>query len=224
MTEGGKKRGRPRGAKNKTRKKGEAFPDPQAENGHVEPNHNQPHVAKEPLNDEQLHALTAHHAKAYEKLLAAKKASDAALKNGCKLAKAEGVPLKQIKEYIDLQTEEGQAAFREDLARQHMVARWAGMPVGTQMNFFDEVDRTPSDEQAKSDGKRAGLRGEKCEAPRHLPGNLVSAWTEGWHSGQEVLAGKIKQQRQEDGEEFDKNPPAPTAPQDDLDDDREAAE
>jgi len=219
MTEVKKGRGRPKGSTNKTKAaKPEKFPEPQAENEAVRPGSNKPkapkgptvkpQVAKEPLNDEQEHALTQHHSEKYKKLLELKKTAAANLKNGCKLAKAEGVSLKQIKEYIDYQTEEGQERLREDLARKQKVARWAGLPVGTQINFLEEIDRTPIDERTREDGKRAGLKGEKCEAPRHVPGNLISAWVEGWTAGQAVLAARITQQKDEDSREFDDELPA----------------
>ena len=213
MTEVKKGRGRPVGSGNKPKapKSLNSFPDPSADNEAVEPGHNQPKVAKEPLSDDQQHKLTALHAKAYEKALAKKKESDALFKNAVKLAKAEGIPLKQIKEYISYQTEDGKAQLREDLARKQKVAIWAGMPIGTQINFLDDIDRTPIDERMFDDGKRAGIKGEKCEVPRHVPGNLVSKWTEGWSAGQEVLMGKMKQhnenQRAEDAAAFDDDLP-----------------
>ena len=152
----------------------------------------------------------------YEKLLAAKKLADANFKNGVKLAKAEGIPLKQIKEYIAYQTEEGRAQLKEDLERKQRVARWAGMPVGTQINFLDEIDRTPIDERVRDEGKRAGLKGEKCDAPRTLPGNLISVWTEGWQEGQAVLLGKIQQQKTEDGKAFDDDLPGDSSEDDEA--------
>lgn len=166
-----------------------------------------PSVSKNPLTDEQEHALTQHHATVYENKLKAKKEADAAFKNACKVAKAEGVSLKQIKEYISYQTEEGQQKLREDLARKQKVARWAGIPIGTQLNFLEEIDRTPIDERMKEDGKRAGLKGEQGKPPNHCPPNLYSAWMEGWHDGQRILADRIKQkheeQRAEDAKAFD---------------------
>jgi DNA-binding transcriptional MerR regulator len=203
-----KKRGRPAGSANK--KKATAtpkYPDPQADNKDVKPGSNKPQVAKDALTDDQEHALTSHHTEAYKKALEIKKAADAKFKNVCKLAKAEGVGLKQIKEYIDYQTEEGQERLRIDLARKQKVARWAGLPVGTQLNFLEEVDRTPIDERTRHEGKTAGLKGEKCEPPRHVPANLITAWTEGWHEGQALNAGRIKQlaeaQKAEDAKDFD---------------------
>ena len=215
-----KSRGRPPGSPNKNKK---SFPDPSADNPNIEPGDNnppeaeasgkpkapakvkpknpQPQVSKEPLTDEQEHALTAHHAAAYEKALAAKKSADATFKNTCKLAKAEGVPVKQIKEYLEYQTEEGQEELRAEIARKHKVARWAGLPVGTQLAFFDEIDRTPIDERIADEGKRAGMKGEPCAPPRHLPGDLAQLWTMKWHEGQEIMATKGFKQKEDPASE-----------------------
>lgn len=197
-----KRPGRPKGVPNKPK----ADAAPKGPTVAAAPSE-KPRLNKEPLSDEQEHALTDHHVQNYQKALEAKKTADAKFKNACKLAKAEGVPLKQIKEYISYQTEEGQQQLREDLARKAKVARWAGLPIGAQVNFLEEIDRTPIDERTKEDGKRAGLRGEKAEVPRHVPSNLVSVWMEGWHQGQVILAGRIKQkhdeQTAEDAKAFD---------------------
>ena len=211
MTEVKKGRGRPKGSSNKPKAAATSkapkkatrseYPEPHAENGEVRPGHNQPHVAKNPLTDEQELALTVNHTKAYEKALAAKKDADAKFKNVCKIAKAEGISVKQIKEFIDYQTEEGQQRLREDLARKQKVARWAGLPIGSQINFLEEIDRTPIDERTFHDGKNAGLKGEKADVPRHVPANLSSKWIEGWHEGQRILLGRIKEKNQEQRDE-----------------------
>ena len=182
---------RPVGSKNK--------PKAPTADGEVASNHNGK-PAREPLTDEQEHALCAHHALAYEKALAAKKAADAAFKNTCKLAKSEGVPLASIKDYIELQTEEGQEKLREEIARKHKVARWAGLPVGTQANFFDE--EPPSIDRAMDDGKRAGLKGESAKPPDHLTQQQQDAWLEGHAQGQSIIAGRFQKTGDDDGPEY----------------------
>ena len=191
-------RGRPKGSPNKPKNIPAADRAVNADDNKPAPKADKPKapkgptVSKEPLTDEQEHKLTAHHATVYENKLKAKKEADAAFKNACKIAKSEGVSLKQIKEYLLYQTEEGVEKLREDLARRQKVARWAGIPVGATINFLEEIDRTPIDERTFDDGKRAGMRGDKCEVPRHIPGNLISKWTEGWQAGQAVLASKFQ--------------------------------
>jgi len=157
----------------------------------------QPRVAKEPLTDEQMQALFLSHLEGYEVALAAKQAADASFKNHCKLMKAEGTKLSEVKLAIKLQSPEGDREMRERLERETRVARWMGAPIGTQFTLLDE-DRTPIDDKVRDDGKRSGLRGEPCVAPPNLPGNLVTVYTEGWQEGQKVLMEKGIGQKPED--------------------------
>lgn len=194
---------RPKGSKNKAKA-------PTADQGDVETDHNgngAGHPAKEPLTDEQQQGLFEHHKGKYEKALASKKAADAALKNICKTAKGEGVSVADIKLAIDLEEDGGEERLREKIERQHRIARWLGLPVGSQPSFFDDEDRTPSVEKAEAEGKRAGMKGESCNPPGHLGMAQAQYWTAGWHAGQKVLADRIgqkhDQERAEDAAEFD---------------------
>jgi hypothetical protein len=196
-----KGRGRPKGSTNKPKApKGPTVPT--ADGRPAGADHNMPHVAKDPLTEDQQQALFFNHKRSYEKALAVKKKADAEFKVACKLIKSEGTKLSDIKLAVDLEDPEASAEMRARLERELRVARWVGAPVGTQFSLLDETDRTPIDERVFDEGKRAGLKGEKCEPPRTLPGNLMTRWTDGWHEGQTALAGKIKQkdndQRPED--------------------------
>ncbi len=214
-------RGRPPGVKNKKRS---AVP---AADRDVAPDDNEkkakapkgptnkPQVAKEPLTDEQQQALFFRHKRDYEKALEAKKAADAALKNAAKLIKAEGTHLSDIKVAIKLEDPEGSAELRERIERELKVARWVGAPVGTQFSLLDEIDRKPIDDRVFEDGKRSGLKGEKCEAPRTLPGPLIDKFISGWHAGQAILAARITQQREEDSKAFDDDLPEDAPANDD---------
>jgi ribosome modulation factor len=161
-----------------------------------------------PLTDEQQQALFFEHQKAYKAALEKKKAADAAFKNQCKLIKSEGTSVKDIKAAIDLESEGGEERLREEIERKHRIARWLGLPVGTQPSFFDEADRTPSIDKAMADGKRAGLKGESATPPKHYGGQQQGAWMEGWHEGQAVLMNRMGQkhdeQRAQDAADFDK--------------------
>ena len=206
-----KGRGRPAGSKNKERAPSippsgqpPAAENPNAVSGGnappVAPAKVRPKIAKEPMTDEQEHAMLAHHVDSYEKALKAKKAADSELLRVTKLAKAEGVSAKSIKEYISYQTDEGQQKLREDIERKHKIARWAGVPVGTQLSFFEETDREPIDDKVRADGKRAGLKGEAGGPPRHYPGNLAVIWEEGYREGQEIQLAKFQQKPDDESE------------------------
>lgn len=188
---------RPQGSKNK--------PKAPTADGEVETSHNG--HAKAPLTDEQLQGLFEHHKAAYEQSLKAKKAADAAFKNTAKLAKFDGVSIADIKLAIDLEEEGGEERLREKIAAQHRIARWLGLPVGTQPSFFDDEDRMPSIDKAAIEGKRAGLKGESCNPPAHYGSAQQQAWIDEWHIGQKVLADRIGQkhdgERAADAAEFD---------------------
>ena len=169
--------GRPKGSKNKPK----AVP---ASNGAVTTEHND--VRPGELTEDQKQALFFQHKKQYEKALEAKKTADAALKNICKLIKAEGSRLEEIK-LAAMDADAFEAYARDKAESLIRVARYVGSPIGTQFSLFNEPDRTPGEDKAFADGKRAGLAGEDASPPyaKHLPQS--SKWLEGWHAGQEVV-------------------------------------
>jgi ribosome modulation factor len=161
-----------------------------AANGPVPHDHNS--QRPEEMTDEQRQALFFNHQKAYAKALAEKKEADADFKNTCKLIKAEGSKISDIKLSL-LEPEKFEAQVRDEVESFQRVARWVGSPLGTQLSLIDEPDRTPGDERAFEDGKRAGMKGEDCKAPfaNHLP--QANKWREGWHAGQAVVTASFKQ-------------------------------
>ena len=183
MADGTKKRGRPRGAKNEANGAApkEAAPKARAAATTPEPGHNKPE-----LTDDEQRALLFQHKRRYETALAEKKDADAAFKNACKRAKAEcGVDaVADIKDAIAFAAPNGQQLFVAEVERKQRVARWLGLPVGSQVEF-NFTDRAPQDEREFELGKQAGMAGENCK-----PADTVrnpARWVEGWHQGQDVL-------------------------------------
>lgn len=145
------------------------------------------------LTDDQRQALTRQHMAKYQNALQAKKDADSALRNLAKTIKADlgDGGMANIKLLIQLETDDGETKFREEMERKAMVARWAGLPIGAQGNLFDE-DRRPIEERAFEEGKSAGMSGKDAKPP-HAPGHVAyDKWMEGWHSGQAVLSQGIK--------------------------------
>lgn len=141
--------------------------------------------AMDGLTEDQQRALGFLHKGKYEKALADKKAAAAAFLNCTKIAKADGVSVDDIKLLIRLDTPEGEASLRAELNRQLEVARWAGSEIGTQFSLLDEPDRSPLEDRAFEEGKRAGMKGESLNSP--YEGAAGAAYAEGWHIGQEAL-------------------------------------
>lgn len=153
----------------------------------------------EAINDDQLQALTRQLAQKRSKLVAEEKTAKANRMNHDRLIKSElgEHGLKEIKLLEELETPEGEKEFKARREREMRVARWAGLPVGSQGEF--DLDRRPIEEKAFEDGKRAGMKGDDCKPP-HAPGTeAFDAWIKGWHEGQAVLAAGFKQKPADPG-------------------------
>lgn len=141
------------------------------------------------LTDDQRQALTRQLMAKYQNALQVKKDADSSLRNLTKTIKADlgDGGLDNIKLLLQLETDDGETKFREEMERKAMVARWAGLPIGAQGNLFDE-DRRPIEERAFEEGKSAGMSGKDAKPP-YAPGHPgYEAWLGGWREAQSVLA------------------------------------
>lgn len=134
---------------------------------------------------------------AYVKALHAKKAADAALKQVGKTIKADlgEHGMAQIKAYELAQTAEGQEKLKAEIDAKAQAMRFAGMPVGTQLDLLD--DRAPVDERAYRDGEEAGLRGDTLANPYNEASPEGQQYAQGWHDGQAKLFAGIKKKEAE---------------------------
>lgn len=135
----------------------------------------------------------------YVRLVAAKKAADAALKNHGKQVKADlgENGMAQIKEYERARTPEGKAKIQAEIEAKREAWRWAGLPVNTQADLFGGL--APQDEEAFAAGEESGLCGETYNNP-HDPNTLAGRrYEEGWKSGQAKLFAGIKKKEAEAG-------------------------
>jgi len=164
--------GRPKGSKNRPK---------------IVPSEAAPSAGHNQLSDEQVQALFFQHKKRYEAALAVKKKADADFKTSCKLAKSEigDDAVERIKYAIELETEEGEAKLKARMERQAEVARWMGLPIGAQASLFGE-DRTPGDDRAFAEGKRAGMEGKERRPTYDVTTSQSRKWLEGYDAGQEV--------------------------------------
>lgn len=150
------------------------------------------------LSEDEKRALLFQHEKEYTRLLAAKKAADAAFKNGCKLAKAEcgKTAVDDIKDIIALREPGGEVAMRDRIDRQLKLARYINAPVGHQFTFTE--DMRPATDQAFEAGKIQGLAGGDMTPPYAQSLPQYQRWLEGWHAGQEVLTSDFRTKLQTD--------------------------
>lgn len=135
------------------------------------------------LTDEQQHALHVQHVAKYQDALAVKKKADADFKNTCKLAKSELGPnaIAEIKLTIELSTDEGEAAFKERLAWSAKVARWNGMPIGYQEDFFGGTVAVDPYLAGKNDGIKGKTQNNRWDPGSPKGQEYLRGWYEGQH-------------------------------------------
>lgn len=184
-------RGKSAGAATKPRQKakkanGSAEPEQQAANPPEPPSpgagHNEPPAE---LSDDQRQALFFQHRREYQTAEDAKKKADADFKNVCKRIKSEGTSVRKIKLARQLETVEGEAAIKAEIAEMIEAVRWTGG--GVQLAMFDEPDRTPAVDRAFEEGKRACMQNAPRKPPYEPSVPQYSKWLEGFSVGQDVL-------------------------------------
>lgn len=93
----------------------------------------------------------------------------------------------------------GDAEAIERRRKEAIIAKFLNHPIGTQPDFFDEPDRTPSVDKAFEDGRVAGASGKSAQPPFGVGAEQEQAWMKGWHQGQEDLASGFKKLEPADG-------------------------
>lgn len=140
------------------------------------------------LTDDEKRAMTLHHKRAYEaadSLVEKAKADRTAVADLAKADLGKGA-LADIKDMIIADRDKKMKALLERTMR---LARWAGIPVGTQSSLFESVS------DPFEDGKTAGMSGDKCEPPTRLAHDPAQIWIGGWHEGQTILASAFGKKR-----------------------------
>ncbi len=140
------------------------------------------------LTDDEKRAMTLHHKRKYEAadaLVEKAKADRTAIADLAKSDLGKGA-LADIKDMIIADSDKKMKALLE---RTMCLARWAGIPVGTQTNLFERVS------DPFEDGKTAGMSGDKCEPPARMAQDHAQLWIGGWHEGQTVLMAAFKKKR-----------------------------
>lgn len=126
----------------------------------------------------------------------AKKAADAKVKLVGKAIKADlgEHGLHQIKTYEKAKTPEGQAEIKEIQAIEQQAMRFAGIPVNTQLDIFQDL--APLAERAYLAGEEAGMAGETLSNPYNEGSTEGQEYARGWHEGQAALFAGIKKKEE----------------------------
>lgn len=145
------------------------------------------------LNDDQAQALAFMHRRSYKKAMEAKKASDAAVRNLCKLIKSEmgddGVL--EIKTMIESESEEGRAKVE---ARAKAISKAMAWAIGDdgQLSMFDGKPAKTGESKAYLDGKIAGMDDEPARSPYNEATADGEDWLRGHAAGKAVLDDLLK--------------------------------
>lgn len=131
--------------------------------------------------DPKMRELARHHRDTYRKLKerAGKLSKDMRLFG--EEVKGDGLTMRQIKLMLELETPEGEAAFRANIANDLVAAQWQGASVGSQLSLFLEPDRTPSADIAFDEGIQDSIDG-KTANPKYAPSvPQHAAYMRGYH-------------------------------------------
>jgi hypothetical protein len=139
----------------------------------------------EKLSDEQRQALLFSHKRNLKPLLAQEALAKGAVVKAFELAKKEGIPKKEIKIAIALESEEGEEACNAEVERYVRVARWMGVPLGTQREMFSAGKPSAAEANFEA-GKRAALDDLPAIPPAHLGQKAADVWLSGHAEGRKI--------------------------------------
>lgn len=105
--------------------------------------------------------------------------------------KEAGYSMMQIKISLSLQTPEGEAEFKAEMANRLLAAAYSDADIGDQLSLFLDGDRTPAVDRAYKEGQTCAMKNEAA-APKYDPSTpQYTAFMEGYHEeqGRQVKAG-----------------------------------
>jgi hypothetical protein len=97
-----------------------------------------------------------------------------------------------IKDLIALQDPEGEAEIRANLKLRADAMRWAGLPLGTQIELaLGEVDRQPAVDRAFDEGKRQSAEGKPAKPPYDPSTPQYRAFLDGYSEDQTRMLNSV---------------------------------
>lgn len=133
-------------------------------------------------NEDAMRALFANHASAWDQWKAKLKVVEkietdvkAALKN-------DGFKVQQFKiRDALLAGPKSEAKIHAEVTDRLQVARWIGHPLGTQLDLFEQPNRTPISDSAFDQGKQARMDNKPATPPHDPSTEAYRMWLEGFH-------------------------------------------
>jgi hypothetical protein len=140
------------------------------------------------LDDRQRLDLTVAHKRKYVAALDAKRKAEADFKNICKAARADlgDYAIDNIKDLIQLSTEEGEKAFRAHIDEKVRVARWEKLMSGEQLDWLD-ISAMPAEDRAFHEGEKACREDQPCRPPYDQSVPQYAAWMDGYYQTQKRI-------------------------------------
>lgn len=116
------------------------------------------------------------------------KSANGRLRAFLKEAKRDGFIQNDFDTAILVETPEGEARVREDIGRLLRAAQMGGSTLGNQLDLFNEPDRTPAVDIARSEGQKASMENKAALPPYDPSTPQYRAYMEGFHEHQATLA------------------------------------
>ena len=99
--------------------------------------------------------------------------------------KEAGYSMSQVKISVLLQTPEGEAEFKAEMANRLLAAAYSDADIGEQLSLFLEPDRTPAVDRAYKEGQSCAMRNEAA-VPKYDPSTpQYTEFMRGYHDEQE---------------------------------------
>ena len=150
------------------------------------------HNKKSKLTPDQERKLFLEHRGAWNRAQAKVKAAQAVLTDVKAALKNDGFTVKQFQIADALADVKGEVRIHTEVTDRLKVARWIGHPMGSQMDLFEQPDRTPSVDRAYDQGKQASMENKPAKPPYAPDLPQYKSYMDGFHDHQRQLAGGIK--------------------------------
>jgi hypothetical protein len=126
------------------------------------------------LSADEQQGLFFHHLDACAAARAKTKAAREDERRLRKLAKADGIKLRNLDFALRINDTDNEAIVVDELAAMQRIAAWMGLPVGTQADLG--LDREPAVDRAEREGAAAGRKGRDRDAPYEIDTEAAQAW------------------------------------------------
>lgn len=151
-------------------------------------------ASKNPFVDPDLRKVFLSHVETFSGI---KKRDDSVKKSFRALSKDlknDGFTMAMIKDAYQMQTPEGEAKFKAQVANRMLAAAYVGAAIGEQLSLFLDEPRVPAIDQAAKDGQAAAMRSEAHNPPYDSSVPQYQAWSDAFYAEQErqVKAGISK--------------------------------